>query len=108
MKAKRFDQRIIIQERTLTKVKGVQTEDWSDFHACWCSISSLYGQEVYKAIEVNLENVLSFTVRYASNLKDLNTKEYRVMWGSRIFNLIATDYYGFDKRTITIKGKEVV
>lgn len=104
----RLDKKIIIQKRTVTKVKGVPTESWDPFYTCMCSIDSLYGTELYKALEIQLENVLSFTIRYSKTLEALNTKEYRVMWGTRAFNIIATDYFNFKKDKITIKAKEVI
>lgn len=104
----RLDKKITIEKRTIVKEKGVPTEKWDTFFTCRCSINSLYGTELYKSLEVQLENVLSFTVRYTKTLEVLNTKEYRVIWGSRIFNIIATDYFEFNKEKITIKAKEVI
>lgn len=104
----KFNNRITIQQRTLTKVKGVQTEVWSDFYSCWCFINSLYGTELYKALEIQQQNVLNFTVRYSKNLEVLNTKEYRITWNNRQFNIIAIDFYSFSKEKITIKASEVV
>ncbi len=112
-----FNNRITIQKRTTTKVKGIPTDVWDTFYSCWTSINSLYGTELYKSLEVQLENILNFTVRYTKTLEALNTKEYRVIWGKkivdgiekdRIFNIIATDYYSFNKEKITLKVKEVV
>lgn len=103
-----FKQRITIQKRTITKVKGVQTEVWNTFYSCYCSVNSLFGTELYKALEIQQENILNFTIRYTKTLENLNTKEYRIMWGTRVFNIVATDYFGFSKEKITIKGKEVI
>lgn len=102
-----FNNRITIEKRTITKVKGVQTEVWNTFYSCYCSINSLFGTELYKALEIQQENVLNFTVRYTKTLENLNTKEYRIVWKDRNFNIIATDYFGFSKEKITIKAKEV-
>ena len=101
-------QRITIQKRTVTKVKGVPTDQWDTFYSCWCGINSLYGSELYKALEIQQENILNFNVRYTKILENLNTKDYRVMWGTRVFNIIATDYYSFSKEKITIKAKELL
>ena len=108
MNIDKFNTRIVIQKRTLSKVKGVTTEIWNTYYSCWCGINSLYGTELYKALEIQQENVLNFTIRYTKDLENLNTKEYRIMWGIRTFNIIATDYYSFAKEKITIKAKEVI
>lgn len=101
-------QRITIQKRTTKKVKGVPTDVWDTFYSCWCSVNSLFGTELYKALEIQQENVLNFTVRYTKTLETLNTKDFRVIWKDRNFNIIATDYFGFSKEKITIKAKEVL
>ncbi|WP_160684694.1 phage head closure protein [Clostridium sp. C2-6-12] len=103
-----FNQRITIQKRTITKVKGIQTDKWDIFYSCYCSVNSLYGTELYKALEISQENVLNFTVRYTKILENLNTKDFRVVWKDRNFNMIATDYFGFSKEKIIIKAKEVL
>lgn len=104
----KFNQRIIIQKRSINKVKGIPKDDWDTFYSCWCFVNSLFGSELYKALEVQQENVINFTVRYAKTLENLNTKEYRLYWNNRNFNIIAVDYYGFTKEKITIKAKEVL
>lgn len=101
-------QRITIQKRTTTKVKGVPTDEWDDFYTCWCSVNSLFGTELYKALEIQMENVLNFTVRYTKTLDNLNTKEYRIIWKTRTFDIVATDYYSFTREKITIKAKEIL
>jgi len=129
MKIDGLNKRIVIQKRTTTKVKGIPTDQWDAFYTCWCSINSLFGNELYKSLEIQLENVLNFTVRYTKDLEALNTKEYRVVWGKktvdevtivdgikkvnkvekdRTFNIVATDYFSFNKEKITIKAKEVI
>lgn len=104
----RYDKRITIQKRDIIKVKGIPTDDWKDYYSCWCSINSLYGNELYKAIEVQLQNMLQFTTRYSKAIDNLNTKDYRVVWGNRKFNIIAADYFSYNKEKITIKAQEVL
>ncbi|GKX65645.1 phage head closure protein [Inconstantimicrobium mannanitabidum] len=108
LETSKMNNRILIENRTISKVKGVPTDVWNAFYSCWCFINSLYGSELYKALEIREENVLNFTVRYSKNLEVLNTKDYRVVWKDRVFNIIAIDFYGFTKEKITIKAKEVV
>jgi SPP1 family predicted phage head-tail adaptor len=104
----KFNNRITIENRTITKVKGVPTDVWNTFYSCWCSVNSLFGTELYKALEIQQENVLNFTVRYSKNLEILNTKDYRINWKNRVFNIISIDFHGFTKEKITIKAKEIV
>lgn len=40
-------------------------------YEAWCEISSLYGQELYKALEIRLENTVVFEVRYCRKIKEM-------------------------------------
>lgn len=99
---------VTIQKRTKTVEKGRAVETWSDYHKCWCEVKSLYGKELYAALETKLENVINFETRYCKALEALNTKEYRVKWGERIFEVVYADYGKYDRRKIVIKGKEIL
>ncbi|MDT8718987.1 phage head closure protein [Clostridium sp. 19966] len=103
-----FNQRINIQKRNIIKDKGVPIDTWDDYYTCWCSVNSLYGTELYKALEIQLQNIMQFTVRYTKALDNLNTKEYRVVWSNRNFNIIAVDYFSYNKEKIVIKAQEVL
>ena len=87
----------MIQKRKKTVEKGRPVETWEDYFKCCCDVKSLYGKELYEALEAKLENVLNFETRFCGKLEALNTKEYRVKWGERLFNIINVDY-----------GKEIV
>lgn len=99
---------LMIQKRQKTIEKGRPLETWDDYFKCWCAVKSLYGKELYSALETKLENVVNFETRFCSKLEALNTKEYRVTWGERVFNIIAVDYGRYDRRKVVIKAQEVV
>lgn len=99
---------LMIQKRQKTVEKGRPLETWEDYFKCWCEVKSLYGKELYSALEAKLENVVNFETRFCGKLEALNTKEYRVTWGKRVFNIIAVDYGKYDRRKVVIKAQEVV
>lgn len=99
---------LVIQKRKKTVEKGRPVETWEDYHKCWCDVKSLYGKELYSALEAKLENVVNFETRFCLKLEALNTKEYRVKWGERVFNIIAADYGKYNRRKIVIKTQEIV
>ena len=107
MNIKNLNNRIIIEKRTVTKINGIRKEIYTDFYKCWCGINSLYGNELYKALEIQQQDLLNFTIRYSKNLEELNTKDFRIKWKDRIYNIIAIDFYNFNKQKVTIKAQEV-
>lgn len=74
--------RIKIYKYQYGKVDGrrVETEPIL-YHECWCEIGSLYGKELYKAIEIRLEDTIVFdNVRYCKKVKEIaaHLKDYFV------------------------------
>ena len=41
----------MIQKREKTVEKGRPVEKWNDYLKCWCEVKSLYGKELYTALE---------------------------------------------------------
>ena len=41
------------------------------FYEAWCEIRNLYGQELYEALDVRLENAIVFEVRYCRRIKEI-------------------------------------
>lgn len=99
---------LMIQKRKKTVEKGRPVETWEDYFKCWCEVKSLYGKELYSAMEAKLENVVNFETRFCGKLEALNTKEYRVIWGERVFKVIAVDYGKYNRRKVVIKAQEIV
>lgn len=99
---------LVIQKREKTAEKGKPIEKWDDYFKCWSEVKSLYGKELYAALEAKLENVLSFETRYCSKLEALNTKEYRVIWDKRIFNIINVDYGKYERKKVVLKAQEII
>lgn len=46
---------LVIQKRKKTVEKGRPAETWEDYYKCWCDVKSLYGKELYSALEAKLE-----------------------------------------------------
>lgn len=63
---------VMIQKREKTVEKGRPVEKWNNYLKCWCEVKSLYGKELYTALEAKLENVMNFETRYCKALEALN------------------------------------
>ena len=99
---------LVIQKRKKTVEKGRPVETWEDYYKCWCDVKSLYGKELYSALEAKLENVVNFETRFCLKLEALNTKEDPLSRGERGLNIIAADYGKYNRRKIVIKAQENV
>ena len=99
---------VVIEKKTDVINDGVRTEKWEEYYRPWVNVKSLYGKELYQALSAELENVLNFETRYCKKIKNLNTKNYRVVWENRYFDIIHVDYGIIRDKKVVIKAKEVV
>ena len=72
---------ITIQKKTIvTDSEGVESAAWVDFYKCHAYINHLSGKERIAAIETKNQDTLYATIRYASEIKDINSIDYRVIF----------------------------
>ncbi|MDK3222219.1 phage head-tail adapter protein [Clostridium perfringens] len=85
--------------------KGVTSE----FYNCWAEILDLYGQELYEAMAIKLENTIVFKIRYCKKLEELRNKEnFIVEWQGHKYSIYYPDFMGYNKQYIKLKCKEVL
>ena len=90
--------RITIQKNeTVTDRYGNHTSSWEDFFTCWATatMSGKSAEETQKAAHTEETDRLDITVRWSSETAAVNAKQYRVLLGERIYNIIAIDEMGF-------------
>lgn len=103
--------RIKIYKYQYRKVDGrrVETEPIL-YHECWCEIGSLYGKELYRAIEIRLEDAIVFdNVRYCKKVKEIaaHLKDYFVEYEGEKYNIFARDFRQNDKQYVQLKANRV-
>lgn len=103
--------RIKIYKYQYGKVDGrrVETEPIL-YHECWCEIGSLYGKELYKAIEIRLEDTIVFdNVRHCKKVKEIaaHLKDYFVEYEGEKYNIFARDFRQNDKQYVQLKANRV-
>lgn len=105
----KMDTRITIEKRAITKVKGMQTENWTEYYSCWSEVLDLFGREKYDAYNAKIENSLKFKCRTCLKLKDINfhTKDYRILWNGTPFNIIFVDTLNNSKTEIILQGQVI-
>ena len=90
--------RIIIQKNESVVDKyGNHKSEWADYFTCWATaitsgLSSAEKEDAGHTIEADR---LDITVRYSSETAAVNSKEYRVLLGGRIYNIVNIDEMGF-------------
>lgn len=77
-----------VRRRKVVIQKLVEGEDewgnvvsgWTDWRELWADLESLWGQEYFAARAVNEQNTVTFVLRYAPFLDQLNTTHFRVLF----------------------------
>ena len=90
--------RITIQKNeTVVDKYGNHTSAWTDYFSCWATAvtSGLSAKEEETAGHTVEADRLDFTVRWSSETAVVNSKQYRVMLGGRIYNILSIDEMGF-------------
>ena len=90
--------RITIQKNmTVTDQYGNHKSAWADYYTCWSTAitSGLSASEQEIAAHTVEADRLDITVRYSSETAAINSKEYRVRLGDRIYDIVSIDEMGF-------------
>lgn len=96
--------RIKITKSKEIRVDGRPKYDYIEFYSCWGEILSLYGKELYEAINIKYENTIEFKVRYCKKLKELLKKEeYCVEYDGSIYKLYQPDFSKYPKKFVLLK-----
>lgn len=75
-------------------------------HEPWYKISSLYGQELYKALEIGLKNTIVFEIRYCRKVKEMHhhLKEFFVEYEGERYDIFAIDFRRNEKKYALLKA----
>lgn len=75
-------------------------------HEAWCEIGSLYGQELYKALEIRLENTIVFEVRYCRKIKEMqqHLKEFFIEYEGERYDIFAMDFRRNERQYVQLKA----
>ena len=90
--------RITIQKNaTVTDRYGNHTSAWTDYFSCWATaVTGGKGAEAELAAGTTQEDDrLDITVRWCSATAAVNSRGYRILLGSRIYNIQSIDEMGF-------------
>ena len=90
--------RIMIQN-SVTEIDryGNHTSSWSDYFPCWATAvtNGRDADETEEAGHTQEADRLDITVRWCSETAVVNSKQYRILIGSRIYDITGIDEMGF-------------
>lgn len=72
----------------------------------WCKLLNLYGQELYAALDIRLENTIVFEVRYCAKIKEMqqHLKDYIVEFEGEQYDIYASDFRRNEREYVQLKA----
>lgn len=102
-------ERIIFQKSTATKDKnGNRVLSWEDVYSCAAYANNLSGTEYWAAAQTNSQTDMYFVVRYCSELKDIDSKQCRIIFQGEAYNITFIDNVQYANKTIKIRVEKAV
>ena len=90
--------RIIIQKNeTVVDRYGNHKAAWADYFSCWATAvtSGKSAEETQNVGTTQEADRLDITVRWSTETAAVNSKQYRVLLGERVYNILGIDEMGF-------------
>ncbi len=85
---------------------GNNVEIWENWKRVMVEQSTLWGAELYQAAAVGQENTAVFIFQWVEFMDDINTVEYRISMGDRIFDIKHIDLLEDDNTRRKIRAIE--
>jgi len=98
----RLNVRITFQKNVTTEDEiGNHINEWADVFSCHATTSTKIGEtETQAAAQTVSTEKLDFTVRYCSELSDVDPGTHRILLGNRIYNIISVDDMAFKHKSL--------
>lgn len=81
---------------------------WHDVYCCAAYANNMSGSEYWAAAQVNAETDMYFMVRSCSELRDLNTEQYRILFRDGKYDITFIDNIQYEDRMLKIRVKKAV
>lgn len=82
---------------------GNRTDVWTNWYTCRATLSGESGSEENVAGQTVDGTSCAFTVRYCSNVKYVNSEEYRVIYNGEIYNITGVDHLNNRRKAIKLR-----
>lgn len=83
---------------------GNPSNEWKDYKKAYAYVNGLSGREYWEAANVQQENTVEFVFRWNPFFDDMNTKQYRILFRGKIYNINLIDNIQYRNKTVKIKA----
>lgn len=105
MNAGAYREKVIIEKNVFSEDDiGNQKPIWKEYYRGFAYVNNLSGSEYWAAVQTQSQNTVVFTFRYHPLLREMNTKEYRILHRGREYNITSIDNVQYRNETIKIRA----
>lgn len=98
----KLNERITIQQsKHMTDKVGNHRNAWVDYYTCFAYASAYEAQEEDGEVTAEQKSVV-FTVRWCSEVRQLTSTGYRVMFRGELYDITSVDPMNYGKKSIKI------
>lgn len=104
----RFSEKVTFQKNSVvTDRYGNHKNAWADYYTCHAYVSTWQKEEEENAV-TNEERSVTFEVRYCSELADVSSDKYQVIFRGEAYNIISVDFMNYRKSVIRLKAERTI
>lgn len=104
-----FNKKIMLQKLEKAKdADGYDVESWVDYQSIWAYANGISNKEFYTNFSEKAESIVNFTVRYSSIFSTIDTKNYRILFQGKKYNILGIDDFEFKHLTVVLRCQEGV
>lgn len=98
----RLNERITIQKNAVTMDQYAnRISAWTDYFSCFC-YAITYVKEENGTIVPTDERTIVFEVRFCSELRNITSTGYRVLFHGEAYNIVSVDMMNWQRKTIKL------
>ena len=103
----RLNERILIQiNSTSMDQYGNHIQQWVDYFTCSAYANTYVKEEDAEGIIIQDVRTITFEVRYCSELRNISSTGYRVLFHGEAYNIESVDMMNWQKRMIHLKCRK--
>ncbi len=99
-------ERITIQKNAVvTDEIGNHRSVWEDIYSCAAYANNLSGKEYWAAKQLNAQSELDFIIRYCSEVSELDSEHYRILFHGEVYNITFVDNVQYKNKSVKIRAE---
>ena len=104
MKISLLNEKILFQKNSVVSdVIGNRKNVWEDYYSCFATIGGESRNEKAEAGQTIDDVGITFTVRYCSQLVDIVSTGFRILFRGEIYNILSVDHMNYKKRSLKFR-----